>query len=201
MASIARQDIAPDNPEVNMLWLDTSIEPNILYIYDGTEWNKTGVDLKNVQDAIGEVYESLSAEINTTQRDITLLVEAQVTDATNRIIESTSAALQLEKDNINIAISETNDRLSRTSDNLEEIHSHFTFDSSGLTIGKSDNPLNIVISNEEMQFKEGDKKIAWINGQYMYIDELIIENILQVGVHQIRKYDSNTTLVEYVGED
>ena len=58
-----------------------------------------------------------------------------------------------------------------------------------------------MISNEEMQFKEGDKKIAWINGQYMYIDELIIENILQVGVHQIRKYDSNTTLVEYVGED
>lgn len=201
LASIAKQDTAPDNPQEDMLWMDTSVTPSTLNIYKDGVWEETGVDLTGINDAIGDVYESLLSEINTTQTSINLTVEEKITDATDRILTATRTELQVERDNVNIAITDTNDRLNHVNDDMEEIHSHFTFDNTGLTIGKSDNPLNIVISNTEMQFKDGEKKIAWINGQNMYIDELTIENMLKVGVHQIKKYDANTTLVEYIGED
>lgn len=41
--------------------------------------------------------------------------------------------------------------------------------------------------------------VAWVNGQKMYIKDVIATNSLTLGNHQIYKYDANITLIKYIG--
>jgi phage minor structural protein len=81
---------------------------------------------------------------------------------------------------------------------ISTINTYFNFGES-LKIGKSDSPLQISISNEEMDFLDSGKVIAYVNGQKMYIDSLEVLSSIVVGVHKIFKYDANTTFIQYVG--
>lgn len=42
MEKVHRGEVAPSDPVLNMLWLDTSQTPNILQQYDGEKWVETG---------------------------------------------------------------------------------------------------------------------------------------------------------------
>lgn len=83
---------------------------------------------------------------------------------------------------------------------ITQMHNYLKFDDvSGLTIGKSGSPLNITISNSEMDFIDSGNVIAYVNGQKMYISSLEVLNSLIVGVHKIEKYNNNISLIRWVG--
>ena len=48
-------------------------------------------------------------------------------------------------------------------------------------------------------FEPNANAVAYINGQKMYITDLEATSSLVVGVHKIEKYDSNTTLIKWIG--
>lgn len=43
--SIFKDTIQPENPEIDQLWLNTNITPNLLMRWDGDEWVKSGVSM------------------------------------------------------------------------------------------------------------------------------------------------------------
>lgn len=83
--------------------------------------------------------------------------------------------------------------------NLQEIRTYFAFRPDGLNIGKTDSPLQINISNEQIDFMDTGQVVAYINGQKMYIGSLEVLTSLLLGRHLIEKYDDNTTLIRWVG--
>lgn len=50
-----------------------------------------------------------------------------------------------------------------------------------------------------IQYGSSPNTVAYINGQKMFISDLQTTSSLQVGNHQITKYDSNITLIKYSG--
>lgn len=83
---------------------------------------------------------------------------------------------------------------------IDEIGQYMSFSpTTGVTLGKTGSPMQITISNSEMGLWDQGAKVAHINGQKMLITSAEITNILKVGVHQIEKYNSEITLIKYVG--
>jgi phage minor structural protein len=82
---------------------------------------------------------------------------------------------------------------------LAEVYSYFNFSEAGLNIGKSDSPLQINISNEQMDFIDNGQVVAYVNGQKMYIDSLEVLTNAIIGNHKFEKYNSDITLIKWVG--
>ena len=83
---------------------------------------------------------------------------------------------------------------------VEDINQYFNFDDIiGLTIGDSNSNLKINITNQQMNFKDGQAIVAYINGQIMYIKSAQVLESMVVGNHKIEKYDANITLVRWIG--
>jgi len=83
---------------------------------------------------------------------------------------------------------------------VEDINQYFNFDDViGLTIGDSNSNLKINITNQQMNFKDGQAIVAYINGQIMYIKSAQVLESMVVGNHKIEKYDANITLVRWIG--
>lgn len=83
---------------------------------------------------------------------------------------------------------------------IDEMHNYLSFDNvAGLTLGKSGSPLQITIDNEQMDFIDSGKVVAYVNGQKMYINTLQVLSSLVIGVHKIEKYNNDITMVKYVG--
>jgi len=83
---------------------------------------------------------------------------------------------------------------------VEDINQYFNFDDViGLTIGDSNSNLKINITNQKMNFKDGQAIVAYINGQIMYIKSAQVLESMVVGNHKIEKYDANITLVRWIG--
>ena len=80
---------------------------------------------------------------------------------------------------------------------------------SGITIGKTDSPFKVNIDNQSVEFLDygngiggytpDPNAVAYITGKKMFITDLQTTNSIQVGNHQIIKYDADITLIKYVG--
>jgi hypothetical protein len=83
----------------------------------------------------------------------------------------------------------------------ENVNSHFSFTAQGLAIGRTGSQLQVTISNEEIGFWNGGVRVAYINGQKLYITESEILNAIKVGRHRLWKDpgDPDITLVGWVG--
>lgn len=201
---------APANPVANMIWLDTSVVPNKLKRYTGTAWVDAGISkeaLDNIQEQMDNVNQNLSTKINTlqtsieaTSKAITLKAEQSTVDSLNKAVEEYKTSFDLTAKGLTIQI----DSVKSTADNAQkeakELGTYFSYDDSGLTIGKKDSLMQVTISNTDIEFKDNGKKVAFINGKKMYIDSLDIISSAIIGVHQIEKYDDNTTFIKWVGK-
>ncbi|MPW26397.1 hypothetical protein GC105_11415 [Alkalibaculum sp. M08DMB] len=107
-------------------------------------------------------------------------------------ISAQEASLRVLEDSVNI-------KISSLEEGQEKVDTYFNFRESGMNIGKSDSPLNINISNQQMDFIDNGQAVAYINGQKMYITSANITNDLIIGVHQIERYNDEITFIKYVG--
>lgn len=65
--------------------------------------------------------------------------------------------------------------------NIDIYNTHFTFDLSGLTIGKSGNVFKTKLGSEKLSFLENGKEVAYIQHNKLYIKRAEIESVLTVG--------------------
>lgn len=112
VAIIPRQTTAPENPEINDLWLNTN--ENVLYIYTGEQWlatavtpsdledyytkGETTVEIGLVADAIRLSVEELDTRLSTAENDINT-AEGEIID-----VKQDVASLELRADSLELNI-------------------------------------------------------------------------------------------------
>lgn len=84
-------------------------------------------------------------------------------------------------------------------DNVNSLNNIIRIDANGINISEPGSPFQITVDNDSMDFWEGSTRIAYVNGQKMYIRSAEILQQLTVGVHTIEKYDAINTFVRWVG--
>lgn len=165
-----------------------------------TDWTPAPEDIEDdYNDKINNVTTEYQAAIDVSSEEISLSVDEKITNSEGRMINYTDTEVQATKDSFNISFSEMQTTVDGHGTDISEMHSYFKFQPSGLNIGKSDSPLQINISNSQMDFIDNGQIVAYVNGQKMYISSLEVLNELIVGNHKIEKYNNNITLIKWVG--
>jgi hypothetical protein len=154
----------------------------------------------NLTEQINTVVEEYNTAIELAKDEISLSVEGMITDSENRITEAFSTELEATREGVNIEITRLDESINNQNSEINTISSYFNFTETGLGIGKSDSPLNISISNEQIDFMDSGAVVAFINGKKMYIDSLEVLSNIIMGVHKIEKYNNDITLIKWVGE-
>ena len=120
-------------------------------------------------------------------------------DVNTNTIGSLSTSLTQTAKSFVVQISNLQTTTSGHDATLNDITTNISFDTDGITLGKSGNPLQLTISNSDINFLQSGNKVAYINGQKMYINSLQVLSDMIIGVHKIEKYDANTTFIRWVG--
>lgn len=200
--------------------VDTTSANNFINIYTNAsavtaestiEWIKLEKGNKNTDYTIAP--EDIQSEINTID-DIANSTKAKATELEGKLKDKANVAdlakletsittqyteMKTTVDGVSIDIGNINTTLTSQGKEISKVNTYFDFTENGMKIGKSDSPLNISISNSQMDFVDNGKVVAYVNGQKMYINSLDVLNSLVVGVHKLEKYDANTTLIRWVG--
>jgi len=151
-------------------------------------------------DALWTNITHMETSVVQLQDSITSKVERTEMDSINDTLAEVSSQVTQLEDSYRIDISQLSGKVSDAEDSLGQITSYLDFSSTGLNIGKSNSPLSINISNEQMDFLDNGTAVAYINGQKMYIENLQVLQSIIIGVHQIEKYNSGITFLRWVGE-
>ena len=102
---------APENPAVDMLWLDTSISPNMLKRWDGIAWVDIGSD---VDLSAYYTKTELDTRFQQTQEAIMLKADKTVTDALGNRLTTAEATLTTQAGQIAAVVSQATDTANDT---------------------------------------------------------------------------------------
>ena len=76
---------------------------------------------------------------------------------------------------------------------------YFQFDDNGLTIGKKNNPYQVVISNEEYQMLSNGNKLMYIKYGELMIPDAVITHKLRLLGYSFELDDPGNLNCQYVG--
>lgn len=131
------------------------------------------------------VVDGLNAEILATQES----VSTQATRITT--VEQTASSVKT-------SVTALQSSVNANSEVISSVETYMDFSDEGLEIGKSDSDMKVNITNAEIQFKDNGAKVAYINGQKMYITESEVLSSLIIGNHKFEKTGTSTT-IKWVG--
>lgn len=120
-----------------------------------------------VSNSAFEHYQKdMSTQFTQTKKDFTWSINQSVTDAKNE--------MSGQIDSVNGRV----DGLKQTTDN---VNNYMSFDSDGLTLGKSDSAFKTKITNQEWSIQKNGAKVTYINDQTMYITDGQFTQSLKIG--------------------
>lgn len=120
-----------------------------------------------VSNSAFEHYQNtVSTQFTQTKKDFTWSINQSVTDAKNE--------MNGQIDSVNGRV----DGLKQTTDN---VNNYMSFDSDGLTLGKSDSAFKTKITNQEWSIQKNGAKVTYINDQTMYITDGQFTQSLKIG--------------------
>ena len=196
--SITASDTAPENPQLNQLWLDTSdASVNVLKRWNGTDWVETTLSqdmLNNIQQSITsygtqiqQLNNSISQTVTRTTYEADMSGKADTSWVETRV---QSVITQTENAITNVFSQSTSYTDSVVGDYEQlkkDVYSWQRFDSTGLTLGKTDqsgaeSPFKVQLTNTELSFLENNDPVAYLNNLALYITNARVTNTLSVGI-------------------
>lgn len=190
---IIKSDIFPE--DTTKLWLDTSVAPNVLKYYDGTQWVVTNDQTGEIQDAVDDAKATITTNytsaISATKKDIIQSVgkvETLANGHTETIITMQNA-LSVTSEDATFAknkVVEVKTELGNKVD-ATTIREWARFDGANLELGASNSPFKSVLTNSELSFYEGtgidETKVAWVSNKEFH--GRIIRAEKEVSVHDL----------------
>jgi hypothetical protein len=170
-----------------------------------SDWRPAPEDIQEDIDSKADsgVVETLTTEYNNklieTAEELTRTLSQEIKDGDGEVIKAYQSELSATATNWNLSFTEITGKVNGLDGEMTKVNTYFDFSSNGLGIGKSDSPLQISISNEQIDFIDNGVAVAYINGKMMYIESLEILNSLLIGNHKIEKYNNEITLIKYSG--
>lgn len=154
---------------------------------------------EDVATALQTVSEEYSTAIDDATNALSETIAQDIADMESSITTAYSTAIEQTAKDINISIGKVDERIDGTQQEITEVKSFFTFSDDGFTIGRSDSPLSINISNTRMEFRDSGTAVAYIDKQTMYIENIHTLQSFIVGNHKIEKHDDNITIIKWIG--
>ena len=162
--------------------------------------SESNVNINSINDVLTNKIKIAETNISNSSEEIALKASKLSVDELKNAVSENSTSIKEMASGISIEVSKINTSVGAAQNDITAIKNNLIFNDKGLSLGKSDNPLQISIDNEAINFLENDKPIAYINGQKMYIESLEVLKSAIIGVHKIEKYNSDVTFVSWVGE-
>ena len=197
----------PVNPSLNQIWLDIDSQPPVFKRWNGEDWEPCRpINLYELDAEAWEAVDSHETKISVFETQFLQLDEAITSKVSqtdydefgNAINEQISTIEQTAED-LTLEFGNMNENITNLDGDVEEIKTGIKFDDAGMHIGKSDSPLQMTLSNEQLEFIDNSQIVAYINGQKLFITMAEVLDSLVVGNHKIQKYDETITIVRWVG--
>ena len=97
----------------------------------------------------------------------------------------TSSSIEQTSNDVTIKFNTTTQNIQSVGGELaqfkESVQTNIRLHEDGISIGKTDNPFSVDITNQKMSFKDQGTEVAYISNQEMRITDAIIENALTLG--------------------
>lgn len=173
------------------LWLDTSVEPNVLKHYNGTQWVITNDQSGEIQDAVDETKTTITTEYTTALKQ----AKDQLTIAVTELQKVTSSntdnitSMQTSLDITSELAQFTKTKLEQVQTTLDgkvgvtEIREWARFDGAKLELGTSDSVFKAILTNTELGFYQGEIKVAWVSNNEFHSN--IIRAEKEISIHEL----------------
>ena len=169
----AISSMPPEDPKDGQLWLDTSVYPNILKMWNGSQWINSGYQNGNT------IYTSKPID-GYSSGDLWILADGEV-------CRNFGPGSMLKSNVTSKSFNESHwvDAMEWNTDVLNNIKQYFLFNAdTGLRIGQVDDHFYVNISSTKMSFydnSEGkNKEVVYISNESANIDGLVVETSLDV---------------------
>lgn len=96
-------------------------------------------------------------------------------------------------------VNSINNTVSALNTSVTKLNNSVIVDTNGVTLQQTGSPFSVNLNNASLDFKEGGVRVAYINGQTMYIKSATVTSQFTIGVHVLERYDANNTFVKWVG--
>ena len=201
----------PANPSVGDLWTDTSTPgKDVPKIYTNGKWEPVlKKDDKELERLQKEFEERNREHANQFAEVMEIINKSQVTEDTLRDLTGKFSNLEESYKRIQETAEEIRGLGQRTRAvelNIEQssvllnaISTYFNVDEDGLLIGKNGEKLQTRYTNERMEFIDSGRVVAYISGQQLNIVSATFWNSVTIANHIFERYNSEFTVISYVG--
>lgn len=173
--------------DTSQMWLDTSIEPNVLKYYDNTTsaWIRANDQTGKIEESKSEITTEYSAAIQAMADTINLSISKltnKVGVNENTIVEINNK-IQVNESTISNII-ETTTKIESFLDgkvDTETIKKYMEFDGDDLIIKATNSTFYSKFSKTELAFYEGEKKLAWFSNDEMHVLTAVITKAIGCG--------------------
>jgi phage minor structural protein len=174
--AIPKQPTPPENPQINDLWIDTSVTPNVLKRFDGTTWVKItpttasevgAVDTTEFNNQVSSLMSSIAQKADLTYVNGQLAAKADKADTytkteVDNALNSKVSVTQYNTD-INGIVTELNDHESRITQTEQELAtkvSQTTYDQDKTALENDIASLETRMTNAETAITQNANEIA-----------------------------------------
>ena len=155
---------APANPKEGQLWLDTSVSPSVLKMWDGTEWVNSGYQNGNAIYTSQPIDGYSIGDLWILSKDDAMLFDEF----------GEGAMLRANTTSDTFDISHWEDVDKEATEQKKNIKQYFLFNpDTGLRIGQSDNKFYVNISSTRMSFCENPLVDSSGNEEYIDPNEVV----------------------------
>ncbi len=172
-----------------------------------TDWSPAPEDVEDYTNTIANnlnntFNSNMNSSINKAKTDT--LNEVADKYVTNKDYEEfktmTSSSIEQTSNDVTIKFNTTTQNIQSVGGELaqfkESMQTNIRLHEDGITIGKTDNPFSVDITNQKMSFKDQGIEVAYISNQEMRITDAIIENALTLGNFKfIPRQTGNVSLI------
>lgn len=190
----------PEEPKVNDLWLDTSMEDHdILKRWDGSEWIETTL----TQEEIDQMNTTLSehrAELELLDESISLRVtqEQMNTSLENKadadwVTQKLETIIQQTAEDITFQFNQSKEFVVEATgpfqEFMTEVKSYQRFTAEGIELGQLNSPFITKLGNEKLSFIQDGVEVAYIQHNKLFITEAQITDSLSIGTEENGYFD------------
>ena len=177
----------PEGPVANMLWLDTSEEPNQLKRWDGESW-RTVNDTTELEGSVAQSTAEISVlknQIKNTVSRETYATEMagkadqdKVTELVESVLTQTAEQIGMQFGTAKEYIVEVDGRLQTA---LDELYTYIHFGAGGIELGRSDSPFKALLDNTKLSFTQNGQEVAYVSNYELHITKARITNQFVLG--------------------
>ena len=202
---------APQNPSAGDLWTDTSDSAkDVPKIYTKGKWEpvlkKDDAELKRLQKEFEDKNREQADKFTSIIEELhkSTITEDSLKDLTGRFSSLETAYQSIlntaeEIKGLGQRTKAVELNMAQSQVMLNALSTYFSVSEDGFLIGKNGSNMQIRITNDQIEFLDSGKVVAYVSGQRLYIVSGTFWNNITIANHIFERFNNEFTTISYVG--